>query len=223
VRRAEAHGELQLRLADVHGNNLARVSQGGAHNHVESDAAAADDGDGAARFDFRTVESCANTGGYGASDHCGLVHGQRIRNRNNAGFRNHRVLSEARDFAHVVNVFAGGVQAGGSIEEIRAGGGVQVAEVTVPFQARPAAAAGGHKGKNHLVAFTRQRHTGTCLHHGSRALMPQHHRAGDGRVAMHEVAVATADAGGPDFHQHLTGFGFIKINLTNIQGLTHFP
>ena len=44
-----------------------------------------------------------------------------------------------------------------------------------------------------------------------------------GGVAVHEVAVAAADAGGADLHQDLAGLRLVKVDLADIERLTNFP
>ena len=220
---AEAHGELQLGLADVHGDDLACVGQGGAHDDVEAHAAAADDGDGAAGLDLGAVEGRADAGGDGAADHGGLVHGDGVGDRHDAGFGEDGVLSEAGHLAHVVDVLAVGVEAGGAVQQVGAGGRVEVTEVAVSLEAGAAASAGGHEGEDDLVAFGGQGDAGAGLDDGAGALVSEDDGDGDGGVAVHEVAVAAADAGGTDLHQDLAGLRLIEVNLADIERLTNFP
>ena len=220
---AEAHCEFQLRLADVHGDNLPGAGQGGAHNHIQAYAAAADDGHGAAGPDFGAVQGGAHTGGYRAANHCRLVHCQRRADGHYARFGDDGVLGKAGHLAHMVDVLAAGVQAGGAVQQIGAGGGVQVAEVAVALQTGAAASAGRHEGQDDLVAFGRQSNAGAGLGHGAGAFVSEDDGDGDGGVAVHEVAVAAADAGGADFDQHFAGLRFVQVNLADVQGLAYFP
>ena len=223
VSGAEAHGELELGLANVDGDDLAGVGQGRAHDDAEAHAAAADDGHGAAGLDLGAVDGRADAGGHGAADHCGLVHGYGVGERHHAGLGNDGVLGEAGHLAHVVDVLAVGVEAGGAVEHVGAGGPVEIAEVAVAFEAGTAASAGGHEGQDDLVALAGQRDAGSGLDDGAGALVSEDDGDGDGGVAVHEVAVAAADAGGTDLHQDFAGLRLIEINLTDIERLTNFP
>ena len=96
---------------------------------------------------------------------------------------------------------------------------MEVAQVGVPFQAGLTPAARRHKGQNYLVARLGQRYAWAYLLHGPRAFVTQNRRQRNIGVAMHEMSVAAANPGGPDFHQHLAGLGFIQVNVLNHQGL----
>ena len=220
---AKAHSEFQLGFADVHGDNPGGVGQGGAHNDIEADAAAADDGNGAAGLDVGAVQGGAHAGGYGAANHCGLVHGQGAAHGDDAGFGEDGVFGEAGHLAHMVDVLAGGVEAGGAVQHIGAGGGVAVAEVAAALQAGGAASAGRHEGEDYLVARGGEGYVGAGADDGSGAFVSEDDGEGDGGVAVHKVAVAAADAGGADFDQHFAGFWFVQVNLADVQGLAGFP
>ena len=213
VSGAEAHGELELGLADVDGDDLAGVGQGCAHDDVEAHAAAADDGYGAAGLDLGAVDGRADAGGDGAADHCGLVHGDGVGERHHAGFGDDGVLGEAGHLAHVVDVLAVGVEARGAVKHVGAGGRVEVAEVAVALEAGAAASAGGHERQDDLVAFRGEGHARAGLDDGAGALVSEDDGDGDGGVAVHEVAVAAADAGGTDFHQDFAGLRLIEVDF----------
>ena len=108
-------------------------------------------------------------------------------------------------------------------KHVGAGGRVEVAEVAVALEAGAAASAGGHEGQDDLVALGGQGHARAGLDDGAGALVSEDDGDGDGGVAVHEVAVAAADAGGTDFHQDLAGLRLIEIDLADIERLTNFP
>ena len=199
------------------------LARAAAHDDVEAHAAAADDGHGAAGLDLGAVESRADTGGDRAADHGGLVHGHRTGHGHNAGLGDDGVLGEAGHLAHVVDVLVAGVEAGGAVQQVGAGGRVEVAEVAVAFEAGAAASAGGHEGEDDLVALRGEGHARAGLDDGAGALVSEHHWDGDGGVAVHEMAVAAADAGGTDLHQYLAGLRLIEVDLADIERLTNFP
>ena len=73
-----------------------------------------------------------------------------------------------------------GVEAGGAVEQVGAGGRVQVAQVAVALEAGAAASAGGDEGQDDLVALGGQGHAGSGLDDGAGALVSEHDGDGDG-------------------------------------------
>ena len=132
------------------------------------------------------------------------------------------VLGEAGHLAHVVDGLAALVEAGGAVEHEGAGRHVQVAEVGVALQAGLAAATGGDKGEDDLVAGLGEGNAGADLFDRAGALVAEDGGEGDVGVAVHKVAVAAADAGGAYFDQHLAGLGFVQVHVFDHQGLTIF-
>ena len=75
----------------------------------------------------------------------------------------------------------------------------------------------GTKGQYHLLAGADGGDAGADGLDGAGSLVAQHHGQGDGGVAVHEVAVAAADAGGPDFHQNFPFLGVVQLHVFNHQ------
>ena len=152
VGSAKLHGELQLAFPNVHRDNLARIEQLGAHNHIQAHAPAAHYRNRAARLNVGAEHGGAHSGGDAAADHRRLVHRQLSGGGNTAGLGNHGVLGKAGHLTHVVKVLAVFVEAGSAVQHKRAGRHVQVADVGVALQAGLAAAASRDKGEYYLIS-----------------------------------------------------------------------
>src|SRR5215468_170702 len=84
-----------------------------------------------------------------------------------------------------------------------------------------AVAAVWHKAEDDPVARLDHGHAVPHRFHDARALVAEHGGHCDGRLALLEVQVAPAHAGGPDLHQHLTALGRIELDGLDRVGLVH--
>src|ERR687897_176550 len=93
-------------------------------------------------------------------------------------------------------------------------GARDLAEVAPPRRAGRAAPAGGHEAERHMVAGG---HVRDALPHRldhAGALVAEHHRhAAGAEVAVGEVQVGVADAGGGDAHEQLAGARRVELEL----------
>src|SRR5206468_2650007 len=100
---AEGNGELEALIDYVHRDDCLRAGDLRSLDHIEADAAAADNNNGTTGRYLRVVEGGAETRGDGATDKGRVVEGEVVADGNAAALRHHGVLSEAADLAHVGN------------------------------------------------------------------------------------------------------------------------
>ena len=76
-----------------------------------------------------------------------------------------------------------------------------------------------HEAQDDPVARLDHGHALAHRFHGARALVAEHGGQGDGRLALLEVQIAPADAGGAHLHQHLAPLRRIELHRLERVGL----
>ena len=111
--------------------------------------------------------------------------------------RHDRVLGEGAQRAEAAEVLVAEVEAEGAVEE-HAGGGVEAlyAHVLVAGRARPAGPAGRDVGAHDPVADRDPAHVGADRLDDAGTLVAADHREAHRRVALGDVVVGVAQAGG---------------------------
>ena len=200
---------LELLGAPVDGDDLGGPGQMGGGDHLETDAAAADDAHALADPDPGGVGDRAEAGDHPAAQQRGLperhVGGDRDRGRGG----HDRVLRKAGDAQAVLQrLAAGAAQARGAVQQ-----GAGERAVADRLAQRPPARAAGraasarwNEGQDHVVARGEAGHLGADRLDDPGALVAEHHRPAAGaELAVGEAHVGMADPGGDDPHEHLAG------------------
>jgi hypothetical protein len=217
---AELPREVERGGLDVHRHDGGGPGQARALHGVEADAAAADDHHAVARLHARVEQHRAHAGGDAAADERQRGEVETGGRRYASGLGHHRVVGEARHLAHVGEILAReGVQARGVVEEPAGGAGVLVAQVRPSGLAGVAVPAVGHEAQDHAVARLDQAHALADRLHGAGALVAHHRGHGDARLALLEVQVAPADAGGAHLDEDLTALGRVQLDRLDRVGL----
>ena len=150
---AELLGHLELRLEHVDGDDLLGPGDLGALDHVEADAAAADDGDGVALADVGGVERRAHAGEHAAADEGGVAQVDVVVDLHQRDLGDDGVVAEGAAHGHLAERLAVEREAGGAVEHAAGGRhGALLAEEALAAVAVVAGAAGGHEGQHDVVA-----------------------------------------------------------------------
>ena len=222
VRRPAAAGEGELGRVALDGHDAPGAGQPRRGHDLQPDAAAADDAHGVPRRDPRRVADGADRGHDAAAQQRRLPQRQPARQRHRGAGGHHAALREAGDEVEVLHRAAVRVmQARGAVHQ-RAGprpGGGRLAQRQPPGPAGRACAARGDEAEGHGIAGRDMRDPLAHRLHHARPLVPQHDRVAPvAQVAVGQVQVGVADAGGGHAHQHLAGRRRVELQVAHLQG-----
>ena len=226
MRHAELARHRLARRVQVDADDLVGAHHLRALDHVQADAAQAEDDHVRAGLDLGREDHRADAGGHAAADVADLVEGRILADLGQRDLRRHRVVAEGAG-AHVVKdrlaveaEAAGGV--GHQALALRAAD--QLAQVGLAREAELALAALGRVERDDVVALLEGGHAGPDVDHDAGAFMAEDRREHAFRVGARErVVVGVADAGGLDFDQHFAEAGAFEVDGFDGQGRGGFP
>jgi hypothetical protein len=217
VRGAQLQRLLSLEPHRVDGDDVAAAGDPRTLDRVGTDPADTDDHGGVARAQLGAAHRGAEPGGHTAADEHSHVQREPLIDLHDRLHRHHRVPRERAEQAHLADVLAAGVEAVGAVE-LRAERGARavVAQVRVAAHAVAAPPAGRQERHHHRIAHLDLGDARADLDDPAGALVPADHRVGDGQIAGHEVLVGVAEPARGQLHQHLTGRGWVELDLLDL-------
>ena len=222
---AEALAPFLLGVVDVDADDHVGAGELQALDHVEADAAQAEDDGGGARFHLGGVDDGANAGRDAAADVADLVEGRGGVDLGHRDFRQHGVVREGRAAHVVVNLLALVGEARGAVrhQALALGGADGGAQVGLARQAGRALAAFRRVERDDVVALLHRGDAGSDIDNDARALMAEDRREQALGVRAREgELVGVADAGGLDLDQDFARLRAFEVDLHDFQRLSGF-
>ena len=200
-----------------------RAGELGALHHVEADAAAAHHQHAAAGLHVGVADDGADAGRHAAADDGGVRPGQVLAHGDDLLGRAHHVLRERADARHLVDRLAVELHARGAVVHAPARRVVVArAQHGAARRAVAAVAAVRPEREDDVVALLDIGDAGSQLGDDAGGLVAQHHRQRQRPVAVHDVIVAHAHAGGLHLHAHLAGLRPLLLQIEDLQRLVDF-
>src|SRR5690348_6721075 len=224
VGSAELHRPLALGFHRVDRDDVPRPGDPGALDGVGADTADAHDHDGVARLDLGGAHGAAVAGGHAAADQRGLVERGAVVHLHHRLGRDHRVLGEGAEQAHLAEALAAGVEAVGAVE-LRAVDEehAEVAQVVHAAGAVRAAAAGRQEAENHGVALGDVRDIGPDARHDAGPLVAADDRERHRDVAGDQVLVGVAQPARGELDQDLALLRGVELDFLDLPLLVQTP
>jgi hypothetical protein len=197
VRGAEAERLGLLGGVHVDGHDPASCGDGRSLEHVEADAAGADDHDGLAGLDLRPVEHGADPGDHAAAHEAGARERDLVGDDDGLVLEDDGLLAEHAGVGELERLVAPDRE-----RTAEAAHGVAAVGGLTPV-ARRARAAVPERGEHDVVALGDAAHAVGDLDHDAGTLVPEHDGSGERDVAVHDRDVGVAEPGGFDAHPHL--------------------
>ena len=211
----ERLGQLQLGLDPVDGDDAPGAGDGRTLDAVQPDAAAPDDRDRLARLDPGGAEDGAEAGHDATSDQSGPVERHVLVDLHQAVLVGEDLLGEARqveELPHRLAVLGQPLRPGRSplgVGRRAQGRAARQALLTVAAEHRQAG--------DHVVAGLDVADLIADRLDDARGLVPQHARGRVDVLALGEVKVAVAHAGGRGAHEHLMGTGLVDGDVLDLE------
>src|SRR5581483_6902293 len=217
-------GHLPLGGERDNGDDVGGAGAAGALYGVDADAADTVDGHGVARADLGGVDGRAPPGGNAAPDEDGGLERQIVVDLHARRLGDRPPLGERADHAHGAEVVVAAVEAERPVGHAALeDGGAEVAEVLLAGGAPAAEAAGGDERAHHVVAGLDPADARPDLLDDAGTLVaPDEGEAGND-VAVAEVLVGVAEAGGDVADEDLTLLRRIEVKFDDFPVLPEFP
>ena len=216
-------GQVELRVDHVDGDDLAGRDQHRAEDGREADATAADHQHGGTGLDRRGVEHRADTGHDGAPDQRRDVEGQAAVDADGARLGHDGLLAERAEPAHRVDRLVAAPPPRLAVAEQVVRPARQLAQHVAAAQALRAGAAVGRPRQHHVVADLERLDAGPDLLDDAGALVAEHLRVPPRPLALHDVEIAVADAGGGHADPHLAGARVGQAQALQLEAVAAVP
>ena len=176
-----------------------------------------------AGLDVGVAHHGADAGRHAAADDGGVCPGQILAHGDDLLGGADHVLGERADARHLVDRLAVELHARGAVVHAPARRVVMArAQHRAALRAVAAVAAVGAEREDDVVALLDVAHAGAELDDDAGRLVTQHHGQRQRPVAVHDVPVAHAHAGGLHLHAHLAGLRALLLQVEQLQGLVDF-
>src|SRR5580658_6038717 len=208
MRHAEAFAPGLLRWIGVYADNHVGADEAQTLDHIEPNAAEAEDNALRARLDLGGVDDGADAGSDAAADVADLIERSVLADFRYRDFVQHGVIRECRTAHVVVDFLAPDGEARRAVrhDALALGGADGGAEIGFARQAGRASAALRRIERDDMVALADRCHTGTDIDDNACALVAKHRREKAFRIGPRQCElVGVTHARCLDLDEHLTG------------------